>query len=436
MNPKSVYINNVSPFKESVAKRFSELHFLESMTDELLMFSKVLSKSKIIITTNYDKMIENLLARQNKNADTFIGNSGFFQETTGWGELYKIHGTIDNSSSIVITDKDYAEFDKNSILLNAKLLTSLVDSPIIFLGYSLTDENIRSLLKVYSDNLPTNVSQNSDRITIVEYKSGEQSIIENVEHDPILEINYTRIQTDNYVSLFKQISKINQGVSPAYIRKYQQQFKKIIEVKGHEGQLDTFLTYVNNIDDMTEEQRLNNTAVAIGDRAFLFVIPTLVDYLTDYLTETDSTAVQVAARFLAQQQPNANLPYLRLLHRIENAGDIGLTENEKRKIDTRVEKTPSLDNLIQKTTISKTLESRIGEDINIIWADKSINEASRIKLIIKGITQYEDSIYEFIVDTALPRFIDNFQSGIDSNGIRSAYRKLFVAYDLFKNDYS
>lgn len=435
LSSKKAFLEQLSPFKVSLAERFSNLSFIKDMEDELKLFAKVLSKAKMIITTNYDDMIEQLLTKQNKEATVFVGSSGFFRETTGWGELYKIHGTNSDPASIVITDEDYQKFDSNSILLNAKLLTSLVDSPILFLGYSMTDENVRSLLQAYANNLPTDVSKNSDRITIVERKSGESAVSENVEHNPVLGINYTRVQTDNYAELFSKISEINQGVSPAYIRKYQQEFKKIIEVKGREGKLDTFLTYANNIDDMSEEQRLQNTAIAIGDRAYLFVSPTLVDYLTDYLTEADNIAIQVTARFLAQQQPIANLPYLRILKRIKQAGEIGLTESEKRKIQTRIDKTLNLDEFIARIKIPKNLESKLRKNIDEIWKDQTISELNRINLIIKGIKLHSADMKQFVIETALPRFIENFQSGVNvKNGTRTAYRRLFAAYDLLVNE--
>lgn len=434
LSSKKAFLEQLSPFKVSLAERFSNLSFIKDMEDELKLFAKVLSKAKMIITTNYDDMIEQLLTKQNKEADVFVGSSGFFRETTGWGELYKIHGTNSDPASIVITDEDYQKFDSNSILLNAKLLTSLVDSPILFLGYSMTDENVRSLLQVYANNLPTDVSKNSDRITIIERKPGESAVSENVEHNPILGINYTRVQTDNYAELFSKISEINQGVSPAYIRKYQQEFKQIIEVKGREGKLDTFLTYANNIDDMSEEQRLQNTAIAIGDRAYLFVSPTLVDYLTDYLTEADNIAIQVTARFLAQQQPLSNLPYLRILKRIKQAGEIGLTESEKRKIQKRIDKTLNLDEFIAKIKIPKNLESKLRKNIDEIWKDQTISELNRINLIIKGIKFHSADMKQFVIETALPRFIENFQSGVNvKNGNRTAYRRLFAAYDLLVN---
>lgn len=435
LSSKEAFLEQLSPFKVSLAERFSNLSFIKNMEDELKLFAKVLSKAKMIITTNYDDMIEQLLTEQNKEAAVFVGSSGFFRETTGWGELYKIHGTNSDPASILITDEDYQKFASNSILLNAKLLTSLVDSPILFLGYSMTDENVRSLLQEYANNLPTDVSKNSDRITIVERKKGESAVLENIEHNPVLGINYTRVQTDNYAELFSKISEINQGVSPAYIRKYQQEFKQIIEVKGREGKLDTFLTYANNIDDMSEEQRLQNTAIAIGDRAYLFVSPTLVDYLTDYLTEADNISIQVTARFLAHQQPNAYVPYLRILNCIKPAGDTGLTEAENRKIKTRINNTPTLDMLIDSIDIPKRLKPKLIENIDQIWRDQSISERNRINLITKVIKSHSSDMKPFVVETALPRFIEIFQTSLDDKSeIRTAYRKLFLAYDLLNNE--
>lgn len=435
LSTKDVYMHQLSPFKVSLSKRFSKIQYKEGSDSEIALLGKLLSKARIIITTNYDSMIENLLDSENKSANIFVGNTGFFKETTGWGELYKIHGTSSDPASIIITAEDYESYNENSILLNAKLLSSLVDAPILFLGYSLSDENVRSLLRTYAKNMPTDVSQNSDRITIVEYVPDEKQVVENVEHDPVLGITYTRIRTDNFSSLFEEVAEINQGVSPAYIRKYQQEFKQIIEVKGREGKLDTFLTYANNIDDMSEEQRLQNTAIAIGDRAYLFISPTLVDYLTDYLTEADNITIQVTARFLAQQQHNAYVPYLRILNRIKQSGDIGLTEAENRKIKNRIDNTPTLDKLIASIEIPKRLEPKLIENIDQIWRDQSISEKNRIKLVTKVIKSHSSDMKSFVIETALPRFIEIFQTGLnDKYEVRTDYRKLFLAYDLLINE--
>ncbi|WP_406946558.1 SIR2 family protein [Lactiplantibacillus plantarum] len=59
----------------------------------------------------------------------------------------KIHGSVTDPKTIVINSNDYNKYDENSILLSAKILSSMIDSPIIFLGYSLTDRKYSKTFK-------------------------------------------------------------------------------------------------------------------------------------------------------------------------------------------------------------------------------------------------------------------------------------------------
>lgn len=431
LTPKKVFQENLSPFKYSVSKRFSKLNFIPEKSEEISEFSKVLGKSKMIVTTNYDLMIEKLLKKENKSADVFIGNTGFFNDTTGWNELFKIHGTAENANSIIITESDYEKFDHNALLLNAKLLTSLIDSPIVFLGYSLTDLNIRTLLNDYSENLPTDISKIADRITIVEYVENQLEIFENVEHDSSLGINYTKIQTNNYLKLFQELNKINQGVSPNYIRKYQHLLKKIIVSKGEGGELDTFLTYANNIDSLPESYKNSNMAVAIGDRGNLFVIPNLIDYLQDYMTESDNISLQIATQFIINQQPNANTPSSRLLKMIVSSSDIHLTSREKDKMSRRLSHSLTLKECIEKISINKSDIQYKNYTLTQVLSSSSLSELNKVRIISKNINNYTNNdLREFIINIALPKFTEIYNSGKDKNGLLSAYRKLFVMYDL------
>lgn len=58
----------------------------------------------------------------------------------------KIHGSTNNPESIIITKNDYDNFYKKRKYISAKLLTYFAEHPLFFFGYSINDENIKSIL--------------------------------------------------------------------------------------------------------------------------------------------------------------------------------------------------------------------------------------------------------------------------------------------------
>jgi len=109
------------------------------------LFKKIGEKSVAsVITTNYDSFIE----RNLKSFKKYIGQEELiFSNIQGVGEIYKIHGCSCDAGSIVINEKDYMGFEENNPYLAAKILTIFLEHPIIFLGYSLFDSNIKTILK-------------------------------------------------------------------------------------------------------------------------------------------------------------------------------------------------------------------------------------------------------------------------------------------------
>ncbi|MFN1842158.1 SIR2 family NAD-dependent protein deacylase [Clostridioides difficile] len=95
------------------------------------------------ITTNYDCFLETIV----DNYTTYIGQENLvFSSIQGIAEIYKIHGCVSSPNSIVINEADYIDFDSKSAYLAAKLMTIFVEFPIIFIGYSVTDVNIKKYL--------------------------------------------------------------------------------------------------------------------------------------------------------------------------------------------------------------------------------------------------------------------------------------------------
>ncbi|HFS3376809.1 TPA: SIR2 family protein, partial [Escherichia coli] len=221
--------------------------------DELASFKTLIKKAKIIITTNYDAFIENLLQEQNVTPKLYIGNNGFFEDTIGWSELYKIHGDIKDPHSIIINKDDYEKYDNKSILISAKILSNMIKNPIVFLGYSLTDRNVKKLLSDFSSQLPREDGRKSaERIILIEYKENEQEVVPKQITDQQLQITYTSVKTDNYKQIYDEISAVDEGLSPYDVLRYQRAIKTLIINEGEKGHLDTLLVSPSDLDRLEE----------------------------------------------------------------------------------------------------------------------------------------------------------------------------------------
>lgn len=107
-------------------------------------------KPHSIITTNYDQMIEMIFP----DHAAIVGQKILRGQQLSVGEIYKIHGSAEDYDSIVFTQTDYEKFEKKKKFLSAKLLTFFNEHPLLFIGYSASDPNIRSILSDIDEALP------------------------------------------------------------------------------------------------------------------------------------------------------------------------------------------------------------------------------------------------------------------------------------------
>lgn len=128
----------------------STLHDLKNNghADEIASLQAI--KPHAIITTNYDQMIEILFP----DLQPIIGQQILKGQSFSIGEIFKIHGCVSQFSEIVFTSSDYDTFTKKKKFLSAKLLTFFNEHPLIFIGYSATDPNIKSILSDIDEALP------------------------------------------------------------------------------------------------------------------------------------------------------------------------------------------------------------------------------------------------------------------------------------------
>lgn len=161
-----------SPFKMEVSaylrrKSVTDPQYATEITKLQNLAQKNLSG---VITTNYDLFFETLFS----DYKAFVGQDNLcFSPIQGIAEIYKIHGSVSIPESIVINDSDYQTFREKGKYLAAKLMTIFMEYPIIFIGYSVGDPNIRNILADMAVCIPKEKQKIlQERFVFVEYRKG------------------------------------------------------------------------------------------------------------------------------------------------------------------------------------------------------------------------------------------------------------------------
>jgi len=248
--------DGVSPFKLEIANLFKYVN-LESIpskySEEIHLLKKIGHKSIAgVITTNYDPFL-NLLY---PNYNVYVGQEELiFSETLGVNELYKIHGCCTNPKSIIINSRDYQDFDKRNAYLAAKLMTIFVEHPIVFIGYSLDDENIQAIIRSIVDCLSEEkLDKLRDRFIFIEWKSGHPTtdvFPHSRDFGNGKSISMTKVVTDSYVDLFNIILENKSKYPTKFLRKLKQDIYNLALTSEATGKL--FVNMPTNEDELNSD---------------------------------------------------------------------------------------------------------------------------------------------------------------------------------------
>jgi hypothetical protein len=103
-------------------------------------------KCPTIYTTNYDRWLEIAYKRRGE-AYIKIANVGdFIKIRDGSTQIVKLHGDLEDDQSLVLTESSYFKRLAFESPLDIKLRSDSIGKSILFIGYSLSDINIRYLL--------------------------------------------------------------------------------------------------------------------------------------------------------------------------------------------------------------------------------------------------------------------------------------------------
>jgi NAD-dependent SIR2 family protein deacetylase len=135
---------SLGPFHSWMDRRW---HEDEARVDSSLVHQAIVDLGfPVIYTTNYDRWLE--IAHERREAPfTKIANVGDFTSTRdGVTQIVKLHGDFDADESLVLTETSYFERFAFESPLDIKLRADAIGRTILFVGYSLSDVNIRYLL--------------------------------------------------------------------------------------------------------------------------------------------------------------------------------------------------------------------------------------------------------------------------------------------------
>lgn len=101
---------------------------------------------RAVWTTNYDRLAETAWAQERKMLDVKSRNNDLgFDLSWSHATLYKMHGSVDHPSEVVIAKDDYEMYRRVRPGFLQVLSGQLVTSQMLFLGFSFTDPNLAHL---------------------------------------------------------------------------------------------------------------------------------------------------------------------------------------------------------------------------------------------------------------------------------------------------
>lgn len=214
----------VSPFKMEIASFLSnKSSLLPEYVAEIGKLKNISQKNLAgIITTNYDSFFEKTF----EGYKPFVGQDELvFSSIQGIAEIYKIHGSVAQPASMVITESDYEAFAEKSKYLAAKLMTIFMEYPIIFIGYSLTDTNIQNILKDIVACLPDEkFDALQERFVFVDYQKGTNGVVVSM-HSVNLDgklLSMTKLTMEDFGLLYNALAAKKAALPVKILRRFKE----------------------------------------------------------------------------------------------------------------------------------------------------------------------------------------------------------------------
>lgn len=434
------YKANVDRYKERIRNASSALRleislYLAGLDQSVAMKSAyshevtLLSSLNVdgVITTNWDLFLEQIFP----DYKVYVGQEELlFANPQEIGEIYKIHGSSGTPESLVLTDEDYQQFNDRNAYLAAKLITLFVEHPIVFIGYSITDQNVSGLLRAISLCIGKEKVEHLRR-NLIFLQRLELGDVEGLS-DTYLTIDGVQIplllvKTDDFSSVYEAIDATKRKIPARVLRFCKEQLYEL--VKSSEPEKKLCVVGIDEIERKDDVEFLVGVGVVtdqrsgIGDLGYVQIESD--DLFSDLLHENRNfDAEQVVEHVIKTAGRNTkNIPVFKYLR------EIGV-EN----IDDYREKGLSLDKWVlrdvkefrsAKTYAAPFRRHHRGQSVSeIIATSTPENAAAYIPFVAPERIDLND-LHGFLVEN------EEKMSYAKSN-YASSFRKLACLYDKLK----
>lgn len=389
---------NISRFKLYIADLLKDTSLKKGMLEEIAELKKARKNIGSIITTNYDKMIEEMFS-----FNPLIGNDILLSNP--YGSVYKIHGCISAPDKIIITEKDYCEFNEKYELIRAQLLSLFIHNPIIFIGYNIGDKNIKDILKTifsYVDYSSKESKQIRDNFLLVEYEKNSDNT-EVVEHDIDIEgfptIRINKIKTDNFITLYQSISNLILPVSAMDVRKVQNVVREIYAG----GSIKVSIT-----EDLDKLKNSDKVLVVGSKNTIKYEFQTISEMMANYFEIIEESNAQLLTLINKQRiQSSQYFPVFGFSKICQDISNLQvLKKQQSEKINILIKNAPQCCH-------------KKYNNPNEVFADKTISQTNKTLAIICAIMNSNMDL-ESVKD-----YLQSFP-----NKRATEYRKILCAYDI------
>lgn len=391
---------NISRFKIYLSELLKNLDYNKEKENEIKQLKKMRKNIGSVITTNYDLLIEDIF-----EFNPLIGNNILLSNP--YGAVYKIHGCVSQAEEIIITEDDYNKFDNQYELIRAQLLSLFIHNPIIFIGYSIGDQNIKKILKTIFTYVKPNTElakKIRSNFLLVEFEKDSKN--EDVsEHDIDMEdfstIRINKLKTDNYSSLYKPLANIHLPITALDIRKVEKIVKQIREG----GEIQVKIT--EDLDDLENGDKV----LVIGShKTIKYEFQTASEMMINYfkiIEEENFQLLQLIEKLKIQSSQYFPIfGFSKINNEIESIDK--LKKQQKDKIDS----------IIRGTKIKHKNNYK---SIKKILDDEKITSSYKQTAIVWGIMKENLKLNE--VKEYLQKYPQKRTTG---------YRQILCAYDLKK----